>query len=318
LSRREQWRLLLLVLSLGLVVVLMMEASNPDNYAWLWSRAEGGGDSAERPPEVAPIDTRARPKPADTSSAAGEEGGPRGQYYAGVEPQLLESVRDDTTFRYDERHAWFNLLGVLQDASEQELEQASLGRATYFQLFEQTDEYRGSLVTIRGKVRRAHLLKTPKNDVGIKEYYQLWVQPDDAEGYPIVVYCLELPEGFPLGMHIREGAQITGFYFKRWAYKAPNALRTAPTLAAKTVRWIKIPTRKRREWGPASIMIVVLAAGVFALIACSWIYLRTRGEPSRPAEAEPEFAALQQPQAEPETRAPPDHPADNQESSHEE
>ena len=42
LSRREQWRLLGLVLALGLVVILMGEARDPDNYPWFKPPDEEG------------------------------------------------------------------------------------------------------------------------------------------------------------------------------------------------------------------------------------------------------------------------------------
>ena len=46
-----------------------------------------------------------------------------------------------------------------------------------------------------------------------REHFEAHKGIAPAHRCELVVYCLELPEGFPLGMEIREGAQITGFYF---------------------------------------------------------------------------------------------------------
>jgi len=323
LSRREQWRLLFVVMSLGLVIVLMMEAGKPENYRWLWPTAPEEGDSApapKPPSDAPPIDDRIAPKPPLEQSAGTfyspapvdleAEEDTSGEYFGGVKPKLLEAVHDDTTFRNDERHAWFNLFDVLQKTDERKLEKASLGRVTYFQLFEQTNEYRGKLVTIRGRVHRALSLRAPKNDVGIEEYYQLWVQPDDAPDYPIVVYCLGLPEGFPTGMKVLEGVQITGFYFKRWAYKAPETLRTAPTLAAKSVRRIKTPPQEETSLGPGSVVLVVVVAAMFAVFAAAYVYMRTRFDTAAQPETAPRLEALSEIELGPNADQPPDPPAE--------
>ncbi|MBN2476109.1 MAG: hypothetical protein JXB62_15970 [Pirellulales bacterium] len=257
LSRREQWRLLLLMMSLGLVVILMSEAHKPANWNWLFAqgdaptgrRADAGADEGteidNRLPDSPPDSTalppghilssapdRADPSAADTPGPSGDTG-----LFPGVEPKYLKSIRDDTTFRYDERHAWFNLLDVLRRTDESALREASLGRVTFAQLFNQPNEYRGELVTIRGTVRRAHPLEAPKNDKQIDRYCQTWVQPADHQTTPMVVYCLSLPKGFPTGMDVSAKVEVTGFFFKRWAYRAQDGLRTTPVLLARTVHW---------------------------------------------------------------------------------
>lgn len=279
LSRREGWRLLLMCGSLGLIATLMAEAGKPANYTWLFGALQEEGQPATD------VLSAASPSPGAVSPET-KKTGRDGKYFAGVKPELLDLVRDDTTFRNDERYAWFNLLGVLQKTPAIELEKASLGRVTYFQLFGQTNEYRGKLVTIRGRVHRAMPAAAPDNRVGIEKYFQLVVQPDDAPGYPIIVYCLELPEGFPTGMKIFEGAEITGFYFKRWPYKAQDALRTAPTLAAKNLRWIEIPPEQQPPVESRPMVIVLVAVGAFAVILAVFLYSRTRrGTLPRPEPA---------------------------------
>ncbi len=285
LSRREQFRLLTLVLGLGLVAFMMDHVRRPENWDWFFALDDDQAGSVEE--ETAPIDTRIAPKraqeeipgtfhsppqaePADTSAAA--EG-----YFPGVEPKYLAEVRDDTPFRYAERHAWFNLLDVLNRTKQSELRGAAIGQATFAQLFQQPDDYRGELVTIRGVVRRAHRLSTPENDVGIETFYQLWISPDDHRSSPIVVYCLKLPSGFPLGMDLREDAQITGFFFKRWAYKAADMVRTAPVLAAKTLAWQQpVESSKPPSTDPITLGAIVGVSALASGIALFFVLRRTK------------------------------------------
>jgi len=246
LSRREQWRLLLLVMSLGLIVLLMSEARDPANWQWFFALDNG---AAAGPADGPAIDNRLAPETAEegvpgafvSPAAAGARQQTSGRF-PDVPPKLLETVRDDAPFRHDEQEAWFHLLGILQKTDEATLGKASIGRVTFAQLYNQSSEYRGELVTVRGTIRRAHLLKAPKNDRGIDQYYQTWLQPADNRTMPMVIYCLSLPQGFPTGMDVSAEVEITGFYFKRWVYKAQDAIRTTPTLLARTVDWQKDAT----------------------------------------------------------------------------
>ncbi len=255
----EQRRLLLLVLSLGLVAVLAGEARKPQHWHWL----------------TAPDGATAN---ASTGSVAAEGGRqPSEQYFDGVQPRLFEAIRDNTTYRHAEREAWFHLLDILKRTDEATLRQESIGRVSFAQLFAQSDAYRGQLVSVRGTVRRAHRLSAPENDCGVAGYFRTWIQPADHRASPIVAYCLSLPEGFPIGMDILAEAEITGFYFKRWAYKAQDGLRTAPALLARTVHWQQTPPKV--DAAPAGFGTAAAVMGfAFGVSLCvvAYVYLRTR------------------------------------------
>lgn len=265
LSRRQQWRLLTLVMMLGLVGFLMMEARKPEHYAWLW------GDPA-----------------AGIEGRPGSQDVPLGKLRR-IEPGLLESVRDDAPFRTAEQDAWFELLALLQENDDATLKASSIGRVTYAQLFQQSAQYRGKLVTVRGTLRRAHRLTAPANDLGIGDYYQTWISPEDNRGNLVVVYCLGLPEGFPTGMKLAEEVEFTGFHFKRWVYMAREDVRSAPALAARTVQWFRkpeaVPERPRSRW---ILLWMIAAAGAFAVLVTGWAYFRTRqgGRPAAEAPAD--------------------------------
>jgi len=86
-------------------------------------------------------------------------------------------------------------------------------------------------------------------------------------------------------MSVSEDVEITGFFFKRWAYKAEDSLRTAPTLLAKTVDWQqRSPPAGRGPINTASLLTILGLALILSLLAVIYVYLRTRTRrPSRPS-----------------------------------
>ena len=296
LSRREQWRLLLLVAALGLVGILLFEARKPEHYRWLLADgpSEAGSPSRDASPTaVSPIDSPRAASPEDqipgrfVSPSAAPEPGESSRYFRGVKPDLLESIRDDKPLGPSEWGSWLHLFDVLQKTDEATLAKASSGPATWVQLVEQSDDYRGELVTTRGIVRRAHLASTPENEYGLSAYYQTWLWPEDQPNEPITVWCLELPEGFPLGMEIAEEAEVTAFFFKRWPYKGGDGeLRAAPLLFARTIHWRATPPPAQpAPQGPFPLLLMFAGAAVFAVLATMYIYYRTRATGSVPGES---------------------------------
>jgi len=318
LARREQSRLLMFVLMLGLVLVLMFEARKPKHYSWLFagSQREADGPGADRR-----VDTRLFSPPEDEIPGVFLSPGPKvpseaapSRYFAGVDPSYLETIRDNKPLGRSEWDAWLHFFDVLQRSDEAALRSSATRDVGYVQLLEQSDEYRGELVTTKGVIRRAHPAKTPRNEYGLTDYYQLWLWPADHPEDPIVVWCLHLPDGFPIGMEMEEDAEVTGFYFKLWAYKsADSAGRRAPMLFARTVRW-----HRRSEVAQAppadrtSLTLMILGAAAFAVLGTAYIYYRTRrstpirverlpeGETLRDADTRPDVAATLQQLAEPE------------------
>lgn len=200
-----------------------------------------------------------------------------GRYFPGVMPNYLQTVRDDSPFLQAEQDAWFNLLDVLSTTDLAELKRASRGSTTFVQLFRQSDEYRGELVTLHGIVRRVYRVTAPKNDRGIKDYYQVWLTPDDNPNNVEVVFSLRLPPGFPVGEGLAEHAEITGFHFKRWLYRAQDSLRSAPVILAQTVEWQKRPVLGNRSNERFGGVLMILASTVLtAVVFAAFLFFRTR------------------------------------------
>jgi len=304
--------LLWLVLALGLVIFMMNEARKPDNWLWFAQLSNEGraippasGPSPENPPDNR---LKSPPQKEEIPGTFRWPGGverpaePQGAIaprFDGVNPEYLEAIRDDTIFRHAECDAWFHLLRILEDTDEQTLERKSLGRVTFAQLFTLPNDYRGQLVTLYGTIRRARSLPAPKNDYAIERYYQLCLQPEDNRTTPMVVYCLHLPEGFPTGMKTSADVAVTGFFFKRWAYKAQDTVRTTPVVLARTVDWQRPTSRPRNAVEVNAVFLaIVFGAAILLSVAVSlYVYARTRAGPTAGVdkpETEPDFDALGQ------------------------
>lgn len=214
-------------------------------------------------------------------------------------------IEDDTFFRPAERDIWFHLLSEVREAKPQELKQRSLGQVTYLQLFKQTKEYRGRVVSVKGTVKLAYRVQAPANHLGIKEYFVYWIHPDGGPTSPIVVYALEAPAGFPAiqdkdldrrATRLREEVEVTGVFFKRWAYPAQEgATYTAPLILAQVPAWR--PNTLDLAAGRAGLSHLELGAAIIAALlmaACITAVLWYRTHRPRPADefAPPNIADL--------------------------
>jgi len=207
-------------------------------------------------------------------------------------------IEDDTVFRPAERDILFHLQAEVRDAEPQELKERSLGQVTYLQLFKQPKEYRGRYVSVKGTVRLAYRVQAPPNHLGIKEHFVYWIYPDGGPSSPIVVYALEAPAGFPAiadrdldrrTTKLREEIEVTGVFFKRWAYPAQEgATYTAPLLLARVPAWQPNTldlTAGRAGLSRLELGVAVIAALLMAACITAVLWYRTH----RPRRAD-EFA----------------------------
>ncbi len=195
----------------------------------------------------------------------------------------IGAIRDDTVVsRPAEANAWFRMLEDLQQTDQQALAELEVPRVGFRQLFKQPDEYRGRLVRIRGEAKRAYHLQAPGNIAGIEGYYKFIVFPAGGPSSPVMVYALELPEGFPevkdldVDKEVTDfdemSVEFTGYFFKRTAYQAGDGTRVAPLILAKQPTW----TPKVAEgdpplpnlWllGTAVIGMALLGTGIAAFV----------------------------------------------------
>ncbi len=283
--------MLILVFALGAVLLLAREVRHGPTIARAL-QAMFGLIEQDEIPRTADMDTRLKKHSPDDEIPdaffSPREVRPPAEradedYFPGVQASHLDTVRDDTFFRAAEHDAWFHLLRIAAEAEPGRLERSAEGRVSFVQLFQQSGDYRGRIVRLRGTVRRAFPLRPPRNEYGIDRYYQLWLFPDDNPSSPIILFCLDIPDGFPTGMTLIERAEVTGFYFKRLAYEAADTLRTAPTVLARGIRWHDTPaTIPAGPPDPGSPWMVFLAALALSVALVGYAYWRTR--PARAAK----------------------------------
>jgi len=265
-SRPEQYRLLAMAFSLLTVLFLMLEAGRPENWQWMWGT---NGTTANEPPRPTEnLDTRyesaaSRDDPgsviiARSSPPTDPTNEDRPDWFEGAAQLDMSSVRDHTVFRGVETETWFELLGMLRQTSNQALAEESAREVGVIQLSRQPAEYRGHLVRLNGAIRRAHYLKAHRNELGIEGYWRCWLFTPGSKN-PIVVYSLEMPQGFPSGMELSEAVEFVGVFFKVWVYQAADDIRTAPLVLAKLGDWLpKAP----RPPTPLPSVRLVLSVGI--------------------------------------------------------
>ena len=264
------------------------EARKPERWQWLTGHA--AQDAAEvtkvapakprpdvqtpRPPEELPgvFVAPAQVEASEATATADEETGAADRF-PGVRPEYLDAIRDKARFAPQEYDAWFHLLSILAKTDPATLRRrprsggspGSNSRSSPRSIAARWSQFVGrSACAIRPCA--------PENDYGIEGYYQTWLEPDDGSAAPIVVYCLELPEGFPVGMTLAEDVEATGFYFKRWLYEAADGLELAPVVLARTIQPRPAPPPSTVPGGIVGLIVVVgtalaLAAAVVIFVA---------------------------------------------------
>ena len=199
-----------------------------------------------------------RPPDANASSSAPQP------LVEGITPELLTTIKDNTVMRAAENEAWLKMFEVLSSKTPDELQQLSIGQVSFAQLFQQTEFYRGQIVTVKGAIRRAEEIEPRQQANGIDQLFRWIVEPGGGSNAPIVVYSLEKPAAFVLGDDLREEGQFVGFCFKRWAYLAGDGSRIAPVILAKNVVW-QPPTPETPVQIPSSSTATLIVAGLAML-----------------------------------------------------
>jgi len=226
--------------------------------------------------------------------------------FGGASSKWLAVVADDSAYRAAESDPIFSLLQTLRDAKDRDVAEASIGKKTFVQLFEQADDYRGQIVTVGGTVERIIKQTNPAPyPHGIAEQYEVWLKPDGGR-LPIVALCLELPAG--MSVDSKPAVDVTGFFFKRLGYPSAekaspdaadrgttNVFRSSPLVLAKSLRVRPVaaaPTVAAEDEGPAFLtgvklpipskyVLPLLGGGMVLLTAVSaWAYGMMRSPPT--------------------------------------
>jgi hypothetical protein len=201
----------------------------------------------------------------------------------GASVAALARVRDDTLFRSDDEPAWSELCRSLVGMPTWPPAGRSVREVSFADLHGQSRALRGHLVGFQGVVRRL-VPVDPLADRGIDQpRWQGWIEPDHGPASPIVVYFLRLPEGMPHAITMAERVDVQGYFFKRWAYQATDAIRTAPLVLSLEPRWHpREPIAPGgHRWGGWGIVAIT------SLMAATWVGLQVAGRAPRRARELP-------------------------------
>jgi hypothetical protein len=205
----------------------------------------------------------------------------------------LAAVRDDMAWQPEEGLAWFRTLERLQDADTAELASATVGEVKHVQLFRQSREYRGKVVTVRGTARLGYRVVAPRNDLDVPAYHVFWLRPDDDSNSPIAVYALEVPVDFPAltesrQTSLREQVEITGYFFKRLLYRSHNGPSVAPLIVARSIHWLpepRLPEQRidhlARRLGSWFSVLIAACTLIIAMAATALAWLATASSRKR-------------------------------------
>ena len=200
----------------------------------------------------------------------------------------LKAVRDNTLLRSVEKDSWFRIFESLSMVDPAALRTKSLGHVNFLQLFRQPGQYRGSLVTIRGTARLAYHVQAPKNMYGIGGYYIFWLKPAAGPNSPVVVYSLETPPGFPAikdkdldreTTELDEDVEFTGYFYKRYVYRAREGTNTAPLILARVPDWSPAPASRlavRPLPNRFALATYILGAAAIGIVIALVAYQRSR------------------------------------------
>lgn len=196
----------------------------------------------------------------------------------------LAKIQDGMMRQKDERPMFYGLLAILNNHSTKQIEDGLKASGydafiAYRQLMQQPDQYRGELVRFNGTVRAAFEHEAEPNPFGIQKYYKLWVSNVDHQ-HVMMLYCLELPEGFPISKidldgsytQIDEPITSVAYFFKISLYLSNGGAESTPMLLAKSITW-----QKQEEAAEAqaeteiTLSRFAIASGIIFLIASGFV-----------------------------------------------
>jgi hypothetical protein len=204
-----------------------------------------------------------------------------------------EKVKDNALFLPAEEEAWFLLWDEAIRRGPAEFEQRA-APVTYAQLVNQPNIYRGLPVQVRGRVLRESIKRAPENSLGIAEYHQLVLAPIGGGDWPVIIYCLDLPVGFPRGDGLKEDMDVVGMFFKNWSYPYEGGMGLAPVLVTKALKWTpktKPPVREQAV-DDANVGWLASAAVIAVVGFLAWVLRQTRRR-SAALPAAPDFTPLE-------------------------
>lgn len=283
LGKRDQFRLAMMVILIGFIVFAINFAARESSWYWLTGNPDPaaatdvGTDSKPPPTSDSDIDFTPRVDGDTLPDGVVQIAQPDGQHGLTelpadnplfVAPDEIASIQDNTLgIRWAERDVYHGLLARARDNSSDDQREAAKDDIAFAVLMNESQEYIGRLITVKGEIRGLQTTPPGSNDHGIETLWEAWLFNADSGLNPYVVRCTSIPDGIPTGMQLKPGTvvEVTGYFFKRYGYLTQDdRLHVAPMILARSMKWFK-PRDIVRD--PNEIGLAHLVIGFAAIIA---------------------------------------------------
>jgi len=153
---------------------------------------------------------------------------------------------------------------------------------TFAHLWSSPDQYRGKVVSIKGRLVRVRKYEATlaAQKVGVKYVYDGWIQGPTRGSYPFWVVFTNLPEGLKEAEEMNREVTFSGYFLKKMKYVAGDGSKflQTPFLVGPTVILAREappapPTTPISMTVVASVVVVIVAVSI-GLVLLSWYFHR--------------------------------------------
>jgi hypothetical protein len=241
-------RLLTMIAMLGVLLLLMSRAGDPNTWTWVANGFGSSKPAASQPAAAEPAPQHSPSAAADAGGrrppeAAAEKGAPEKPASEKLAPtgptdqdreekdaieEEFQAVSDGTlSIRPEEMPAYKRLWRWVRNQSFPVLQRRARNNLTFTDLYQTPDKNRGQLVALEFNVRR--ILQDKLDGIPL---YEVWGWTTESKAWPYVAVVMDLPEGMPTGTAVEEQATVVGYFFKLQGYHEAGARPNAPPLRA--------------------------------------------------------------------------------------
>lgn len=267
-----------------MVLVAMRVAAKPATWNWLFvgrqtpSESQTGKDAKTGALQLKAGEFRAAVKtPAGGTHPPQKKTSGRNAGRLDLGAAILTGVRDRESLKFDELPARNAALSRVAKIPADELEREAKTDIAHTVLMSDPDRYRGSVVTIAGRLGSLRKLPDPHKALGA--LYEGWIVTRDSGSDPYRVVLSELPDGLQPNDGYEPPPQVraTGYFFKIERYRVNDErYHNAPLILARTIQ--VTPTKSLPRYSTGLAPYVVGFALALGGILAFTIWRLSRGD----------------------------------------
>ena len=219
LSRRDQWRVILLILVVGGVIALV------DSF-----RSVSSPEAAPPVPRNAP----ATQSVVEATDRAGELGVLTGEE--------LRSFEDNTVLMSREEGAtFFKAVRKLKSLRNATLARIAREDIAHSVLMADPELFRGQVIRLQGHIRRLIKRPVPSDVHDMDGLLEGWVFTPESDINPYRIVTLSVDDQIPMGKSYEPvPVELVGMFVRREAYASQSGTSVAPLLIAKKIRFREV------------------------------------------------------------------------------